>query len=290
MQNGTTPLKKTAFSSLNPLLFFVQSAKMQPDIPVIPFDKLERIMENILKKMNEIPNYLIMSVGDSLTEGQRASGAELTYTAVFTAGLAKQFPDRSVVRIDGKRVEDRIARFNRVVVQERPEENGKITVVRSGYGGNTVQRLINRKEDFIGCSFEDAEPNLYMISVGINDSIDWDEAKYATPAQYKENLRTLLGFIRQAHPAADVIMITPTPYCKGDDGDDNDLAYAKAMLEFAAEERLPCLDMHQIWLDHRVEGEKNFGMGDWLYDGDRCHPGDVGHDAFAQALLKFMFK
>ena len=62
-----------------------------------------------------------------------------------------------------------------------------------------------------------------------------------------------------------------------------------AMLEFAAEESLPCLDMHPIWLDHRVEGAKNFGMGDWLYDEDRCHPGDVGHEAFGQALLKFMF-
>lgn len=247
-------------------------------------------MEQILKKMAGSPNYLIMSVGDSLTEGQRASNAELTFTAQFTKGVAERFPDRTVIRIDGKRVEKRIDRFIRVVVQEQPEKNGKITVVRSGYGGNTVQRLINRKEDFIGCSFEDAEPDLYIISVGINDSIDWDEDKYATPAQYKENLRALLGFIRQAHPAADVIMITPTPYWKGDEGVDHDIAYAKAMAEFAAEEQLPCLDMHQIWLEHRVEGEKNFGMGDWLYDGDRCHPGDVGHAAFAEALLNFMFQ
>lgn len=246
-------------------------------------------MENIIRKMRESCNYLIMSVGDSLTEGQRASGAEFTYTAVFTAGLAKRFPERTVIRIDGKRVESRIDRFNRIVVQEQPEENGKITVVRSGYGGNTVQRLINRKEDFIGHPFEDADADLFIISVGINDSIDWDEAKYVTPAQYKENLRTLLGLIRQAHPAADVILITPTWYAKGEEGKDNVAPYASAMLEFAAEEALPCLDMHRIWLEHRVEGERNFGMGDWLFDGDRCHPGDVGHAAFADALLKFVF-
>lgn len=30
-------------------------------------------------------------------------------------------------------------------------------------------------------------------------------------------------------------------------------------------------------------------VGDWLYDGDRCHPGDAGHGAIAQTLLKFMF-
>lgn len=246
-------------------------------------------MEQILKKLADSSNYLIMSVGDSLTEGQRASSAELTYTALFTKGLAERFPDRTVIRIDGKRVEDRIARFNRVVVQEGEGAAGKITVVRSGYGGNTVQRLINRKEDFIGCSFEDAQPALYIISVGINDSIYWDEAKYVAPAQYKENLRTLLGFIRQAHPEADVIMITPTPYYRGNEGINNNLAYAKAMAEFAAEESLPCLDMHQIWLDHRVEGEKNFGMGDWLFDDDHCHPGDVGHATFAQMLLDFMF-
>lgn len=247
-------------------------------------------MKNIIRKMQESKNYLIFSVGDSLTEGQRASGAEHTFTAVFTRGLAQRFPEKTVIRIDGKRVEKRIDRFIRVVVQEQPEENGKLTVVRSGYGGNTIQRIINRKEDFIGHSFEDGDANLFIISAGINDSVGWDPDKYATPAQYKENLRTLLGLIRQTHPAADVILITPTPYFLGDEGEDMDLDYAKAMLEFAAEEALPCLDMHQVWLDHRVDGEKNFGMGDWLYDGDRCHPGDVGHAAFGEKLLQFLFE
>jgi len=248
-------------------------------------------MERIIQKIRESKHYLILSVGDSLTEGQRASGPEYTYTAVFTAGLAKRFPERTVIRIDGKRVESRIDRFNRIVVQEQPEENGKITVVRSGYGGNTVQRLINRKEDFIGRSFEETEVDLFIISVGINDSIITDSAKYATPAQYKENLRTLLSLIRQAHPAADVILITPT-WC--DDGLENKSVldpYAEEMLALAAEEKVPCLDMHKLWMEHLVIGGKNFGQGDWLLDeGDRCHPGDTGYAAFADALLRFLFE
>ena len=247
-------------------------------------------MENIIRKMKESKNYLIFSVGDSLTEGQRASGAETTYTAVFTAGVAKRFPDRTVIRIDGKRVESRIARFNRVVVQEQPERNGKITVVRSGYGGNTVQRLINRKEDFIGHSFEDTDADLFIISVGINDSIYWNSEKYVTPAQYQENLRTLLDLIHNAHPDADVILITPTWYAEGKPGNNLLDPYAHAMLALAAEESLPCLDMHKIWSEHWSADAPNSGHGDWLYDGDKCHPGDIGHAAFADALLNFLFE
>lgn len=246
-------------------------------------------MEKIINKIRESRNYLIFSVGDSLTEGQRASGAEFTYTAAFTRGLAERFPERTVIRIDGKRVESRIDRFKRFVVQECPEENGQITVVRSGYGGNTVQRLINRKEDFIGHPFEDTDADLFMISVGINDSIFWISEKYATPAQYQENLRTLLQLIRDAHPKADVILITPTWYAYGDEGKDIVGPYAEAMLALAKELDVPCLDMHGLWQAHHVPGERNFGHGDWLYDGDRCHPGDVGHAAFADALLKFVF-
>lgn len=246
-------------------------------------------MENIIQKMRESRNYLILSVGDSLTEGQRASGAENTYTAVFTRGLAQRFSDRTVVRIDGKRVESRIDRFIRTVVQEQPEENGKITVVRSGYGGNTVQRLLNRREDFIAHPYEDTDADLFLISVGINDSIFWMEEKFVTPLQYKENLRTLLLLIRENHPNADVVFITPTCYAYGEHGTNIVGPYAAVMLALAEEEKVPCLDMHKIWTDHRLPGERNFGYGDWLYDGDRAHPGDIGHAAFGEELLRFLF-
>lgn len=247
-------------------------------------------METIISKMRQSRNYLILSVGDSLTEGQRASCADTTYTAVFAKGLAERFPDRTVVRIDGKRVEKRIDRFVRQVVQEQPEENGKITVVRSGYGGNTVQRLLNRREDFIAHPYEGTDADLFLISVGINDSIFWVEEKYATPLQYKENLQTLLALIRQNHPGADVVFITPSWYAYGEHGTDITGPYAAVMLALAAEENVPCLDMHGLWQAHYTPGQQNFGQGNWLCDGDRAHPGDIGHAAFAQALLDFLFE
>lgn len=247
-------------------------------------------MKEIIQKMRKSDHYLIMSVGDSLTEGQRASGAETTYTAVLARGLAERFLERTVVRIDGKRVESRIDRFIRTVVQERPEENGKLTVVRSGYGGNTVRRLLNRKEDFVAHPYEGTEPDLFLISVGINDSIFWVKEKFVTPLQYREDLLELLNLLHREHPKADVVFITPSWYAYGSKGTDIVGPYAAVMLALAEEEQVPCLDMHGLWQAHFVAGEPNFGHGDWLYDGDRAHPGDVGHAAFGDALLKFLFE
>ena len=52
----------------------------------------------IIRRMENAENYLIFSVGDSITEGARATCAETTYTAVFARGLADRFPEKTVLR------------------------------------------------------------------------------------------------------------------------------------------------------------------------------------------------
>ncbi len=252
--------------------------------------KKETAMQKIIKRMQEDDNYLIISLGDSITQGQGASSVHTTYTAVFTKGLAERFPNKSVVRIDGNRDGDHIGSYSRRVLSEGSE--GKITVVRSGIGGNTVSRLIKRKSDYTNREFENnSTADLFIISVGINDSIVEDSSKYVTPEVFKRNLNTLVTIIRQAHPGVDIIFLTPTWRDYGTEHKSTIDAHAAAMIEFANEQGIPYVDMHKMWMDHLVIGEKNFGQGDWLVDGgDRCHPSDAGHAAMAEELLKNMFE
>ena len=62
-----------------------------------------RTIKDIVARMRAAEQYTIFVLGDSITEGARASDAAHTYTAVFTKGLAERFPDRRVIRYDGLR-------------------------------------------------------------------------------------------------------------------------------------------------------------------------------------------
>ncbi len=252
--------------------------------------KEETVMQKIVKRMKEDDNYLIISLGDSITEGQGATNANTSYTAVFAKGLAGRIAGKTITRLDGKRDGDHLGVYNKTVLKKG--DQGKITVVRSGYGGNTVKRIINRKDDYIGRTFEEADvADLFIISVGINDSIVDDPAKYISPKGFKINLGKLVDMIREAHPGVDIILLTPTWCDRGTEKKSIVDAHAKAMIEFATEENIPYIDMHKMWMEHLVIGEKNFGQGDWLVDGgDHCHPSDVGHAVMAEEILKFIFE
>ena len=50
-------------------------------------------MKEILYKLTNKEHYTIFVVGDSITEGFRATNKEYTYTACFARGLAARFPD-----------------------------------------------------------------------------------------------------------------------------------------------------------------------------------------------------
>ena len=112
------------------------------------------MIRDVKERIDNSKDFTIFFVGDSITEGARASSAEKTYVACFTRELAKIYADRKIVRFDGKRhpidngeVMPLKSYGEGVYVQNG--DNGSITVVRSGIGGNTVQRMINRKDDFI---------------------------------------------------------------------------------------------------------------------------------------------
>ena len=135
------------------------------------------MIKNIKERIDNSKNFTVFFVGDSITEGARASSDENTYVACFARELAKIYADRKIVRFDGKRYPTKDGDF--LPLKEYVEgscvqegDSGSITVVRSGIGGNTVQRMINRKDDFICRKVGGSEADLFIINVGINDALN----------------------------------------------------------------------------------------------------------------------
>jgi lysophospholipase L1-like esterase len=250
-------------------------------------------MKEIVRKMTDSQEYVIFMLGDSITCGACASTAETTYTAIFAKGLAKRYPERTVLRYDGlqSRMEDGelrpVERFDGPVAVGRGE-SGKLTVVRCGIGGNTVRRILNRRNDYAGREFEGRRGDLFFIMLGINDSLQKDSSKYVTPEQYQKDLRELLDLLALTNPEADVVLMTPTYYHDGKTPTSYLDFYAEKMKEVAKEQSLPLIDFHKLWMDHMVLGGEGNGQGDWL-PRDKCHPGDKGHRIMGEEILRHLF-
>ena len=265
------------------------SESIVEEIDVLPVDPM---LAEIVQHMKDDPNYVIFVIGDSLTEGQGASDpVRLDYTAKFAEKLAERIPEKNVYRVDGKRNNDATAiiypnKGKHVPVQRVSGTTDEIVVVRCGIGGNTVKRIIDRSYDFVGKKIRDNTGDLFIIMSGINDSSAGNAAKYASPPAYKKNLNTLLDMIYAEHPEADVILMTPT--YSGNDGRTLDM-YAKQMKDVGTERSIPVIDMHSLWMNHWLKGAPNYGQGDWLADGDSCHPTDIGHEAIADYMVQCLF-
>ncbi len=247
-------------------------------------------LHEIHARMSEAGEYLIFCVGDSITEGARASGDEQTYTAVLTRRLAARYPTRTVLRYDGHSHDGPdgevlpIDRYTGPVCVQKGEE-GKLTVIRCGIGGNSTRRMLRRRADFVGKEFEGRLGDLFLIHVGINDSIQKVEDKYAAPELYAKHLHELLDSIAEGNPDADAVLMTPTWFDHGTSYESCLDPYAAAMKAVAAARGVPVIDLHRLWLDHLVIGGEQYGQGDWL-NGDRCHPSDKGHTALGEEIAR----
>ena len=250
----------------------------------------------IMARMVNSEDYLLFSVGDSITEGLRASSNEATYTAALARGIADKFPQRTVLRYDGLRRDTTDGELFPIRVYEGPVTvqsgvQGKITVVRSGIGGNTVRRLLHRKTDFISKPIEGRTADLFLMVSGINDALDCDPAKYVTPKQYGRVLHELVDEIEAADPSADIIFMTPTFNDYGTSSVSTLDPYVDTMKKVAALRQIPVIDLHRLWMEHLVVGAENSGQGDWLLSPeDHCHPSDTGHAAIAESILTALFE
>ena len=254
-------------------------------------------MKNIVKKINEAKEYTIFVLGDSITEGFCATDDEHTYTAVFARLIAEKYPQRQVVRYDGKTFscpQCELLPLEKYVgpISVQDGDEGRITIVRCGIGGNTVARLLARKDDFLGKAIDGRTADLFTVCLGINDSLTNDRRKYVTPDTYAANLERLLDEMRLSAPDADVIFMTPTYNDFGTSAESTVDDYAHAMVSVAEKHGIPVIDLHKKWMAHMVIGSENYGQRDWLTgkEGDYCHPSNVGHSAIAEEMILRIFE
>jgi lysophospholipase L1-like esterase len=254
------------------------------------------MMQEIVTKMTEAQKYTVFVVGDSITAGFNATDSEHTYTACFARGLAAHFPERRVSRYDGIWYPTKDHALRPLKSYEGPitvqEGTRQLTVVRSGIGGNTVRRMLDRKEDFIGKELGGSTADLYIIMVGINDALSNDPTKFVEPEIFEAHLHELLNDIEQGNPMADVILMTATYNDEKIETASCLEPYVERMRSVAETRELPLIDQHRVWMEHYRADAPNYGQGDWLsgVDGDFCHPSDRGHRAIANEMIRCMFE
>lgn len=239
--------------------------------------KINERINNILKTDETVT---ITFVGDSITNGLNFCTADETYVAVFTSLIAKMYKDASIYRYDGIVVDELspLSRYDEVLV--RKGTLGRINVIRSGVGGNTVARALNRFDDYT--SLLPAEKTDFIFTMfGINDALSPDKNKYVTTEVFRENYDKLICDLKSFWRHADIILMTATtsPYSVEE--------YNKTTCELAQKYNLPVIDLYALWNNHYNKDADNFGYGDWLScgTGDPWHPTPIGARAIGEEIF-----
>ena len=225
------------------------------------------MLNKIKAKIENGETVTITFVGDSITQGTSHCTDDETYVAIFADCLKKEFPDTTIVRYDGKiqGEMDPLKCYIEVIVQEG--NCGRINVLRSGVGGNTVLRAMNRFSDYTGVLPCGARSDYIFTMFGINDALMPDPKKYVTNDVFKEHYNELLSRLEQSEPQAKIIILPATT------NGDSIREYVYRTYEIIKEKNIAFIDTYDLWTKHYDASADNYGHGDWLYgNGDACHP------------------
>lgn len=237
-------------------------------------------MNNIGEILAANQDFTITFVGDSITWGENHCTPNETYVACFASMLAREFPNASVYRYDGIAggAKDPLTGYDRYTVQSG--KCGRLHVLRSGVGGNTVARAAARFADYTGTLASGTRSNVIFTMFGINDALYTDPDRYAEPSLFYENYCALLHRISESEPNADLIVMSATT------NDQTIDAHVQKTYELAQDLSLPLIDLYRLWSDHYRQDAPNFGHGDWLAGGrDACHPTPKAAQIMAEAIL-----
>ena len=171
-----------------------------------------------------------------------------------------------------------------------PEGKGYVPLVRAALkdrgvevdavatGGHRVPDLLKRvDQDVIA-----RKPTVVVIQIGVNDA-----SSGVTPAQFKEQLETLIGKLHSGE--AQVVLCSCTCRVEGynpDNALDKKLdALADAARAIAREKKLPLNDLRRAFIDYwKKHNPDNKKSGFLTYDGN--HWTGAGHQYVAEQMLK----
>ena len=242
-------------------------------------------MKSFIEKIKCNDDITIEFVGDSITQGMNYCHAEETYAAKFAYLIAQKFENYSVSRYDGI-ISDEFSPmkcFDGPILVSYKENQAIIDIIKNGIGGNTVQRAMNRIDDFTGILANGKAPDVIFMMFGINDALKSDPKKYVTAEQFKTNYKALLDEVKKRNPDAFIIMLGATT------NDQSIEAHCEKSKELAEEENIPYIDLHKLWSDHFDAKADRFGHGDWLCN-DACHPTPKSAYIMAQKILDEFLK
>jgi len=188
----------------------------------------------------------IVSYGDSITAGGEASTPDLRFQAIFGQQLQQRFP------------------------------KAKIEVEDASISGYASIHGIQWWDKYIGKT----SPDLVLVGWGMNDH----NINGPTPEQFRQNLVTLVGMIRE-RKGAEVILFSAFPP-NGDwhYGTHRMALYADATRQAAAEARCAYVDVWSTW--EMVLRRKDQSS---LLGNNINHPNDFGHWLYAQAFAALRF-
>ena len=246
----------------------------------------KEIIEN---KLNRGEDVLIMVVGDSITWGLNHCTPDETFCAELARNFADFFPNVSVLRYDGIVASgSKPLKCYEGPIKIADKSSQTLTIVRSGIGGNTVKKALERTGDYVGNFITGQKPDLYLIMFGINDSLIEDSNKYVTPDIYYEHLKQMYNTIKTSTPDAQIAFLTPTYNDNGTFYRSRLEPYSNKMKDLAAETKSFLIDTHSLWMSHLIVNSYNYGQRDWLssVNGDSCHMSPKG----SVETGKFIFK
>ena len=223
-------------------------------------------------------------VGDSITYGWHYCTADETYVAVFASLLAKRYPNASVYRYDGIYESEAHPIHHYEKREISRGECGRIHVIRSGVGGNTVARAAARIFNYTGELASGTRSDFIFSMLGINDSLINDPEKYADEDTFEARYRELLDNIHASEPQAEIILMSATANRGAIEG------YVDRTRKICQEKVLSLIDTYTLWESHYNEGAENFGQGDWLLPTDRFHPTPASARAMGEYVFSEFFK
>ena len=232
------------------------------------------IRKNISARINKGENYLIIAVGDSVTWGLSHCSEEETYCAGLAKLFAKSMPEAKVVRYDGIVKEERRPLYGYSEPKTvQSGSKGTLTIVKCGVGGDTVQRAINRFDDYSGEFINGKSPDLFLLMFGINDALASDPDKFVSPERFYNNYSVLSDMLKNSNPNAEIVLMTPTYNDEGTGTQSCLDTYCEKVIELARQKGFQYIDTHKLWMEHLIVGSDNYGQRDWLSGaiGDTCH-------------------
>jgi lysophospholipase L1-like esterase len=256
------------------------------------------LIPRTLEKLIAGENVCIHFVGDSITVGYNSTGTVggnfvqrmgvlIGQQLVPTAQVNRYDPNAYSVLNDGP-----INGWNGpTVIQHSSAGNPQtVQVVNNGVSGDTVQRVLRRIGNLTGWT---PPIDLFVILLGINDSLTTDPQKFVPPDIFASGIRSLTEILKNYYPQAEIALCTPTYNDQPDAAGTYTLEqYAMATRRAAIETGTALVDLHALWADmydaDDPNWEHNDGYGWWLNTagGNHTHPTDQGHQGIAEEMFK----